>query len=258
MTTWTYDGVDLSTFGSITMLDDYLDLASRRGGNQTISNRHGTIHVPKFYDETEIAFGIAMNYGSAALLEQAFDDLKKLLSSRGEKILANTRADASVRTALASCEGKIQPKRESYKFARVVVIFKLAQPFFFSSVLTEEDVVVDASPKTLVVDNEGTVEKCNPTITLTGPLLNPSILNTTNGVRVTYTGTIASPRVVTIQEANKEIVATDDLGANVIGNLTHEGSEAYMVLEPGTNSLEIEDDTHTTGGVGVAFYAPYL
>lgn len=258
MTTWTYDGVDLSSFGSITLLDDYLDVARKRGGNQTISKKHGTIFVPKYFDEREIAIGIAMKYGTAELLESAFDTLKALVSKRTQKVLSNTRADLSVRTALATIEGQIQAKRESYNFARVVLTFKIAEPFFRSETLVDEDVVVDASPKTLAVDNIGTVEETNPTIILTGPLSNVTITNTENNVSLTYTGAIASPRVVTIRQVDGEYIATDDLGANVIGNISHEGSDAFMVLEPGNNDLSIVDATHTTGEVQITFYPPYL
>jgi phage-related protein len=257
-TTWLYDSVDLSTFGAITLLDDYLDMASRRGGNQQIPRKHGTIFVPKFYDETEIAMGIAMKYGNAELLEAAIDTLKTMCSSRVERVLSNTRADGSIRTAMAAVEGKLQTKRESHNFARVVITFKLAHPFFRGNVLVDEEVTVDASPVDLIVDNAGTVEECNPTLTLTGPLLNTTITNPANGCVLTYTGTIASPRVVTIGEVNGEFVAITDLGANVIGNISHVGSESLMVLEPGSNTLSITDGTHTTGKVRVQFYPPFL
>lgn len=258
MTTWSFDSVDLSTFGSITLLDDYLDIASKRGGNQTIPQKHGTIFVPKFYEETEIAIGIAMKFASATLLEAALDTLKSLCSPRVQKVLSNTRADGSVRTAMASVEGKLQAKRESHNFARVVVTFKLAEPFFRGSVAVEEEIVMDSSPKVLVVANTGTVEECNPIITLTGPLQDVMIANAENSCSLTYTGTIASPRIVTIQQVDGEILATTDLGANVISNVDHTGSESFLLLEKGDNTLLISDSTHTTGKVGITFYPPFL
>lgn len=258
MTTWTFDSVDLSTFGSITLLDDYLDIAGKRGGNQTIPQRHGTIFVPKFYDETELAVGIAMKFASATLLEAAMDTLKSLCSPRAQKFLSNIRADGSVRTAMASVEGKLQTQRESHNFARVVITFKLADPFFRGSVAVAEEVTVDANPKALDITNTGTVEECTPVITLTGPLQNTVITNPANGCVLTYTGTIASPRIVTIQQVDGEMLATTDLGANVIGSVDHSGSESFMVIEKGINHISIADATHTTGKVGITFYPPFL
>jgi phage-related protein len=258
MTTWLFDSVDLSTFGTITLLDDYLDQASKRGGNQEIPFKHGSIFVPKFYGETEIAIGIAIKRSASALLEEAIDDLKSLCSGRNQKVLSNTRADGSIRTAMASVEGKLQTKRESYKFARVVVTFKLADPFFRGSVLVSGEVTVDASPKILTISNTGTVEECSPIVTLTGPLSNTVMTNPANGCMLTYTGTIASPRIVTIREINGEIVATTDLGVSVVGNIDHEGSTSFMVIEKGSNPISIVDATHTTGKAKIEFYPPYL
>lgn len=258
MTTWTFDGTDLSTFGQITELNDYLDTTEKRGGDQTVPNIHGAIFVEKFFGEGELSFGIAILKDNATLLETAFDDLKKLLSSRTQKYLVNTRADSSTRRVLACHEGKMQVKRESYKFARVAITFKLSEPFFRATTQTVVSDVIDADPFSLDVTNPGTVEECNPVIELTGPLEDTVITNTTNGVVLTYTGSIPSPRVVTLQKVGHEYIATDDLGANMIANFSHQGREAFMVLDPGLNELSIADDVATTGEVQISFYAPYL
>lgn len=258
MTSWSFDGTDLSTFGVITLLDDYLDVANKRGGNQTIPKKHGTIFVEKFYDETEIAIGIAMKYANAADLEAGFDSLKILCAGRGQKVLSNTRADGSVRTVLASLEGKLQVSRESYNFARVVLTFKLSDPFFRGQTLVEASVLVDASPVELIVTNPGTAEECNPEIVLTGPLSHTVITNNTTGVILSYVSNIDAPRVVTVSQVDGELVAFDDLGNNVIQHLSHQGSESFMVFNPGDNTLEIADDVATSGTVAFSFYPPYL
>ena len=111
----------------------------------------------------------------------------------------------------------------------------------------------------ITITNAGTADERNPTIVLTGPLLNTVITNVTNGCVLTYTGTIASPRVVTISKSSTgEYTATNDLGANVIGNVTHSGDAALFVVDAGDNDLSVADGTHTTGSVKVEFYPPYL
>jgi len=87
---------------------------------------------------------------------------------------------------------------------------------------------------------------------------NAAITNISSARIDFFTGTIASPRVVTISTSNGQYVATNDLGTNVIGNITHSGSPALMVFDTGDNTLSIADDTHTTGTVKVSFNAPYL
>jgi hypothetical protein len=142
----------------------------------------------------------------------------------------------------------------------VVVEFVMPRPYFrLSTAIADNTTTINTSPKAMTVTNPGTIEERDPTITLTGPLLNTVITNSTVGISLTYTGTIASPRVVTIStNSYGEYVATNDLGTNVIGNVTHNGAAALMVLNPGDNTMSITDGTATTGTVKIAFNAPYL
>lgn len=257
MTTWTYAGIDLETFGHITDLDDYLDTVSKRGGNQTLPFKNGALYVEKYFDETTISVGIAISKDSAIELEQTLDDMKELFSG-GEKELINTRADGSTRTAMAAVEGKFQTKRESYKFCRAVVVFKMANPFFRGSVEVDETVIVDDAVVTLLLDNVGTVFEDAPDIVLEGPLEDVVITNPANGYILQYNAPILSPRVVTITTLEGEFTATDDLGASVIGNVEHTGGPTLMKLETGINDLQITSTVQTTGTVRVHFYPPYL
>lgn len=257
-TSWSFNGLDLSTLGAITLLDDYLSSPSRKGGDQNIPKHHGSLFSQKFFDKREIEIGLAIRKDSSILLEEALDTLRKTLLMRGEKTLSNTRADGSVRTAQASVNGSITVKRESYKFARATVQFSLADPFFRSTILTELETDIDESPEEFSIENAGTVEECQPVIALTGPLTNPVISNDTNGCSMTYNGTIASPRIVTIQVINGELTALDDLGNNLISNLEHEGTETHFRLEPGSNDISVTSTSPTTGKVGISFYPPYF
>lgn len=258
-TSWSFNGTDLSTFGVITMLDDYLDLADKRGEDQVIPYKDGSIFVEKYYSGRTISFGMAIKKSSNETLEDAIDDLKKLLSPRSQKDLSNTRADGSVRTILASMESTLQFQRESYNFARVVISFKCSNPFFRGEdPIADNTTTIDADPKTLTVDNTGTVEETDPIIILTGPLENVIITHPTNGSIFKYMEEIQSPRVVTVQTVNGEYVATDDLGANLIGNVQHEGSFALLVVDTGVNNFEVNSDVTTTGEIQITFYPPYL
>lgn len=259
MTTFEYDGTDLSDFGNITVIDGYLDIPQRRGNNQTIPHRHGAIYVPKYFDQRIITFGIAITTNTLSDLEDTLDDLRALVSPIGQKTLKITMEDSSVREVPATVDRPLQVSRVQ-TMARVVVEFTLARPFFRSDTdIADNTTVIDASPHAMEVVNPGTIEERDATIILTGPLQNTVITNTTNGCTLTYTGTIASPRVVTIQTATTgQYTATTDLSANVIGNVSHSGASALMVFEPGTNTLSITDATATTGSVKVVFKAPYL
>lgn len=260
MTTWTFGGTALTSFGKVTLIDDYLTSPERRGKNVVIPYQDGTVFVQKYFDERKLSFGIAVVGTSASDLETKADTMRALFGKRTQQTLAMTREDTTVRNALASVDGFMQVQRVSDKIARYVVDFTLTSPFFrLSTAIADNTTTIDTDPKAMVFTNPGTVEERNPTIILTGPLSNTVITNSTNGHTLTYTGTIASPRVVTISTNSQgEYIATTDLGANVIGNITHSGSAALMVINSGSNTLSIADDTATTGTVKITFNAPYL
>lgn len=259
-TTWTFGGTALSTFGKVTLINDYLDLASKRGEDQLIPFRHGKIFTKKYYDARTLTFGIAVTASTATALETTFDNMRKLFSLQTQQVLASTREDTTVRNAYASVNAPMDVQRISALIAKVIVEFTLPDPIFrLSTAIADNTTTINTDPKAMVVANPGTIEERDATIILTGPLSNTVITNSTNGCILTYTGTIASPRVVTIStSATGEYVATNDLGANVIGNITHSGASALMVFNPGNNTLSIADDTATTGTVKVTFNAPFL
>lgn len=258
--TWTFGGTALTSLGKVTLIDDYLDAPNRRGDNQTIPFRHGAIFAKKYYDQRKLTFGITVITASATALETAFDTMRALFGKQAQQTLEMTREDSSVRNASATVDSSMNVKRFSDRIARVTVEFTLTSPFFrLSTVIADNTTVIDASPHAMTVTNPGTIEERDATIILTGPLQNTVITNSTNGNTLTYTGTIASPRVVTIStNSTGEYVATNDLAANVIGNITHTGASALMVFNAGGNTLSITDATATTGSVKVSFYAPYL
>jgi len=260
MTTFTFGGTNLSTFGKITEINDYLDLPERRGSNLEIPYKHGTLYVPKYYSERVVPFGIALTESSLANLEAKLNTMRALFAIQTQQTLSITYEDGTTKTSPATVDKPLQVARTA-TMARVVVEFTLTSPFFRSSVLYE--VTSDAidgtpTPQTLTVVNSGTAEERSPTFVLTGALKNPVITNTTNGVSLTYTGTIASGATVTIGELNGEFYATHSASGDVIGNVTHSGSSALMVLNTGNNAVTISDADYAGGNVKFAYYPPYL
>jgi phage-related protein len=261
MTSFTFGGTALTSFGRVTLIDDYLDTADRRGDNIALPYRHGTVFVPKYYDERKIIIGIAVIAATATALETSMDTMRKLFSVRTQQTLAMTLEDASVRNALASVDSRLGFERVSPVIARVTAEFTLTSPFFRGATLYE--VTSDAidgtpTPQTLTVVNGGTVEERAPTLLLTGALKNPVITNTTTGVSLTYTGTIAGGASVTIGETNGEMYATHSTSGNVIGNVTHSGSSALMTFNTGNNAVTIADADYAGGRLKVSYYPPYL
>ena len=257
MTTWKFAGTSLTAFGRVTIINDYLDLPQRRGENQIIPYRHGSVFVEKYYNERTITIGIAINAASATALETTADSMKALFSRRTEGTLACTLEDSTVRNAMASIDSPLEIDRKSDKVALAVLQFNLASPYFRSgTVIADNTTTINAGTVAMNVVNIGNVEERDPVITMIGPLNNPIITNSTNSYSLTYSGTNAGTVVIQTASTGEYTAAAGT--TNVIGNVTHSGGAALMVLNVGTNVMSIANTGGTTGSVGISFYAPYF
>lgn len=258
MSSWSFRGTDLDTLGFVTLVSDSLMMPQKRGDNVLIPFRDGRVFVQKLFEQRSMSLGLEVSEDSISALEVKMDTVKALFGARSLGTLAQTLEDNSVRTALAEYTGDLNLTRVTPVSVRMVLEFTLPDPFFRGDVQVSEVQTIDESPKTYTITNTGTAVERNPKIILTGPLENTVITNTTNGCVLTYTGSIPSPRVVTIETVNGQFVATDDTSANVIGNVTHSGDAALFVVDSGANELSVVDSEATTGTVTVEFYPPYL
>ncbi len=263
--TWTFGGVDLSTLGNEMVLDEGLDIPARRatGGSSSTGDilipfRDGLVFVEKYFDRRSIQFGIGVSAATPQDLEAAFDTIKTLVGISTQQALVHTMADNTVRQGLAVANKNLSVGNRTPLSANIVLELEMADPFFYSSVLTDVVTTIDVSPKTFVLSNPGHVTKRNPTISLIGPL-NNFYMTTDDGVSLSYAGVIPAGHtvVISVDPTSGEFTAMDG-DTNVIGNLSHSGNSAYFYLRPGDHDVSVIDDTHTTGQVEVSFYAPYL
>ncbi len=265
MTTWTFAGSALTSFGRVTLMDDYIDTASRRGSNVMIPYQDGATFVQKYYEERKITLGLAINAASAAVLESTLDSLKKLCAVRTQQTLSQTMEDTTIRTTSATVDNPFRIERKKDALAIAELEFTLTQPYFRSNTQTNGTITMSAGTVAGTIVNTGTLDERNPTITLIGPLNSPVITNSTNSYTLSYSGTIPAGAggTVTIQTTSGQYVAANDLSANKIGNVTHTGGAPLMLLNAGgatggTNIFSITNSGGTTGKVIVSFYPPYL
>lgn len=259
MSTWSYRGTSLDDLGIVTLVWDSAKMPTRRGENILIPFRNGRVFIAKYYEQRSISLGLEIVQTSIEELEDAVDTVKRLLGQRTLGALQQTMASGAVRIAQAESFGDLAPLRTSPFSSKLTLDFILPDPFFYSNVLTAETAVIDASPTLFTVPNNGTVEHRDVKITLTGPLENTVITNTTNGVSLTYNGAIAGGEVVVIQTNDTgEYIATKDGVTDVIGNISHAGSSALMIISTDDNEISVTDGIATTGTVKIEFYPPYL
>jgi hypothetical protein len=260
MSKWSFGGVELDTLGVVTLVSDSLKLPEKRGENLLIPFMAGRAWVEKEFDQRSMTLGLEVIAESIQDLETRMDFLKKFFGRRALGLLRQTLEDLTSRSCYAEYTGDLSLTRISPVSVRMALDFTMPEPFFRSSVLTSDEQTIDESPKTYTLNNPGSAEERGALITLTGPLANPEITNTTNGVSVKYNAAITSGHyvVIGVDSETGEYSATDDLSANVIGNVSHSGSAALMVLDAGDNAMSVTDEVATTGTVKFEFYAPWL
>ena len=257
MSTWTFGGVRLSSFGAVTELDSYLDLPTIRNENVLVPLVDGRIHAKKFYDQKTVTFGIEIAANNIHELEDTFDTLKKLLGSRDQQYLQYI-SSTGIRRAYAEVVGQIGPTRDTNPLnAKIVINFLLAEPFFRSiTPYSNEVTFAGASPLAQTIDNVGTAEERAAIITFTGPLSSPKLLHVASGIYVQYGAAIAGGATVIIDCRN--YTAVHSVSGNVINFVVHHGDPCFMVFLPGTNVMSVTDITHSTGKCKVEFFPPYL
>jgi len=260
MTSWKLGTVEFTTYGYVTMINDYMDFADRRGENVAIPHRHGSVFVEKYFNERKIAFGFVVVGADSTALETAMDTLRKAMAVRAQQTLEMTMNDASKRQISVAVNESLQVERVSDKIAKTIVNFTAASPFWHSdTAITDNTLTIDASPHAMTVTNTGTVEECDPTIIIAGPFTSITLTNSTNGAVLTYTGAIDAGETVTIGTLNGEFYATHNVDGNVIGNVTHSGSSALLPIEVGNNTLAITSaGGDNSGTVKITFYPPFI
>lgn len=257
MSTWAFRGTSLDDIGFVTLVWDSADVAEKRGENVQIPFDNGRVWIAKYFDQRELTLGLEIVKDSIEELEDAVDELKRLIGQRTLGALQQTMANGSIRIAQAEYRGGLSPVKTSPTASKFTLDFVLPNPFFYSDTLVSVTEVIDSSPHIVSVTNPGTFEHWNPIITLNGPLKNTTMLN--NGVSLTYNGELAPGDQVIIQRTDtKEYTAVLNGTTNVIGNVDHNGAAPFMVIFLDDNDISVTDEIATTGSVTIQFYPPYL
>ena len=236
-------------------IGDVNGIPTPRGSNPEIPLREGRVHVAKLFDQRVISLGMWLVGSSPADFEARLDGLKKLVGNRRRQLLKRVMTGGSVRQVYAEVTGNLSYTRVGPTAGRFVIDFMLAEPFFRSEVLFAPAATsIAASPKTFTINNGGTAADRSALILLNGTLSNVKITNLTNNVWVSYAPAISGGAAVIIDVAN----FTAKLGAtSVLGDVLHSGDSYFMVLEPDSNTIQVESST-LGGSVQFKFYPPYL
>lgn len=153
-------------------------------------------------------------------------------------------AQTVVGTAMAEIAGSMEPAMNNRFSASFAVDLLLSDPYFYG---TSQSQTISSSGSITNL-GEGVVGEGYPssvnafTIQITtGPC---TVTNQTAGVSVTFNAPVANSPV-TLDVLNQ--TATDALGNNLIGNVSHSGARMWMCLLPGANTIQVSAGQATFG-----------
>jgi hypothetical protein len=237
-------------------------LPPSRGQDFLTMGSTGQLWVRKIADSRRVGLELLLtDEGWAGMIPSLLDELGGLFADRSQGALVHYHPDGSIRTAQAEVVDW-QPADSSARVGALyvgVADFLLSDPWFYAPAVAVT-AAIPSSPTTLALTNPGTAYPCGPQgqllIDYTGPIANPVLTNNSNGVSVTCNVTVAAGTHLLI-----DAVAYTALnnGVNAIASVLHSGAPAFMVLQPGANSLTVTG-TGTAGATActVTFTPPYI
>ena len=265
---WDVNGTSLSTLAwNIDTLNGRQRVPMLRGEDTKVPFRPGAIWRPKQPDSRTLTLAMWVlgcnTDGSAPVGMNArskFNDnreaLIKLFFSPDTQLNLTKRwlSGGSIKsaTALAELVSDMDATMLGIDGAQFVVDLRLADPYFYGASTTPAALAVSVGA---AVVNPGMAAVQKMTIVFNGALTNPRLTNSTTGVWVQYTGTIAGGASVTL---NTDLfTAVTSASANVIGSITHQGARNWLPLRVGSNTLTLTASAGT-GTATITFQPPYI
>lgn len=270
---WDIDGVPLNSY--CWNIKSYggsrQSLPKLRGDNRQLPYRPGRRHSKKVPDSKVITLamwvaGVDPDTGTPSTADQSiqwndnWDALRRLIWKPGEQIKLTKRwwrnaMSPELMTATASAEiaGEMEPSMTGRSRADFAIDLLLADPFFYGD---EVNVSIPLNTDFSVVNpGDSKVMYESFSIYFGGQLVNPMLLNTTNGVWMKINTLIPTSTGVTIDVGNFKATRSTD-GGSVAPSISQGGARHWMVLEPGTNIMRLES---TGDGVALmTFRPPYV
>lgn len=275
---WDWNGVTLnSPYWNITTFGgSRQDLPLLRGQNYAIAYRTGQMWRQKMFDQRTVSLAMwTAGINQTTQIPSAnqsldfttnFYNLRTLFAGQGvggsllgkltrrwQEYVAGVPTLLTA-AAYAEIAGNMSPTMSGRTRADFTVDLLLADPYFYGPVVTSPLVI--GTPYTLYNPGDAVIGYGQSAgtggvpfkITLTGPLTNPTLTNTTAGVSCTLNATIPSGTVVTLDVL--AYTAIDQSGnATWLGNMSHKGARPWMVLVPvslPSNTLGAQTMTLTT------------
>ena len=253
---WTFNGLSLNQRGKwdVEAVIEGVGIPKFRGNDLRVPFQHGTRWIKKRFDSRKVVFSMWIKGTDRPDLDQNIDAFLTAIGNPGLHTLVRTLRSGETRLAQAELCSEIHFVRKNPGYAKFALELELPDPFFYALGKTTDARTVTASPFVWTHANAGSAPTTAMVITLEGPLSNPILRNRNNGVWLQYVGTILNGESVVLD--TKYFTCLQD-ETNMISIVKHGGGAYWMILDAGTNSMELE--TETIGGrVTLEYYPVYF
>lgn len=264
---WSFDGIDLNTKAwGISEIPEGLGLPGFRGDNLKLPFLHGRRYIKKRYEQRSLIFvmwvrGLDKTTGKVTqgktaqeLLQENIDYLSACFAKK-TGILSASLPTQQVRNATAQVAKPVSFIKKIQGYAVFMVEFTLFDPFFYGQTIYSEQKSVTSSALNWNHNNPGNAPSVDMVITLVGPMESPKLENQTNGLWLSFLGSIGSGESLVI--ATKDFSCTKG-SDNYIGALKHAGDAYWFILEPGANSLYLTGDSVQGGSITIEYFPAFF
>ncbi len=253
---WTFNGVSLSSRGKwdVEAVIEGIGIPKFRGNDLRVPFQHGNRWIKKRFDSRKIVFSMWIKGADRADLDQNIDAFLTAIGTPGLHTLVRTLRSGETRLAQAELCSEIHFARKNPGYAKFALELELPDPFFYALSKATDVRAISSSPFVWTHANAGSAPATAMVITLDGPLSNPVLKNRNNGIWIQYVGTIASGQSVVLDTKHFTCLQGED---NMISIVKHGGDAYWMILDAGSNSMELETDV-IGGKITLSYYPAYF
>ena len=253
---WTFNGVSLSSRGKwdVEAVIEGIGIPKFRGNDLRVPFQHGNRWIKKRFDSRKVVFSMWIKGTGRADLDQNIDAFLTAIGNPGLHTLVRTMRSGETRLAQAGLCSEIHFVRKNPGYAKFALELELPDPFFYALSKTTDVRAISSSPFVWTHTNMGSAPATAMVITLDGPLSNPVLKNRNNGIWIQYVGTIANGESIVLD--TKHFTCLQGEG-NMISIVKHGGDAYWMILDAGSNSMELETDV-IGGKITLSYYPAYF
>ena len=253
---WTFNGFSLSSKGKwdVEAVIEGIGIPKFRGNDLRVPFQHGNRWIKKRFDSRKVVFSMWIKGTDRADLDQNIDAFLTAIGNPGLHTLVRTMRSGETRLAQAGLCSEIHFVRKNPGYAKFALELELPDPFFYALSKTTDVRAISSSPFVWTHTNMGSAPATAMVITLDGPLSNPVLKNRNNGIWIQYVGTIANGESIVLD--TKHFTCLQGEG-NMISIVKHGGDAYWMILDAGSNSMELETDV-IGGKITLSYYPAYF